>query len=275
MIYDWKPPFYLYWAGCGSAKDRRYSNDVMKTPPPRRLLVKYTLSGQGVLYVKDKRHELNCGDLFVIERPGPYLYCYEGNGEPWKFIFFSIGFSSPPGVLPVALQENPVFPIGEQPKLKSMIEELVKIRMEPGDRTSMLGSSLAYRFLLTYIKIRTEEQISISPAAEKLRLYLTENFAERLDLGELSHDLRYSQEALIRLFTAAFGLSPGKYLQRLRLRCALELLQNSSLSIKEIAEECGYYSQNYFCRMFRQSFGITASGYRANPNPLLYESLEN
>ena len=274
MQHNWKPPFYLYVAGRGSGKDRRYYNDMKIPSPPRRLLIKYTLSGQGTLYVKDQRFELNPGDVFVIERPGPYVYCYESDGEPWNFAYVSIGFTSPAGLLPPALRENPVLSLTAHPQLKTMLEELVEIRLDPEFRASLLDSALAYRFLLTFIEAKTEARTPIHPAAEKLRARLVKDFTEPVKLGDLCRKLLYSQEALTRIFTATYGLPPVKFLRELRLRHALELLRNSSLSVKEIAAASGFSSENYFCRVFRQTFGTTPASYARNPNPLLSESLE-
>ncbi len=273
MIENWKPPFYLYHAGKGSANSRRYYNDAAVETRPRRLLIKYTISGQGVLYVKGKRLELHPGDIFVIERPGPYVYCYEGSGEPWKFSFVSIVFSSPPEFLPSGLRENPVLSLNGQPKLKNMMDELVEIRLDPEFRASLQDSALAYRFLLSYINSGAEDTNNVHPAAEKLRIRLAGNFAEQFNLSDICRELKYSHESLTRIFSETYGISPGKYLQQVRLSHALKMLQYGNSSVKEVAVLCGFNSLNYFCRVFRKTFGVTAGEYAKNPNPLLDESL--
>ena len=62
---------------------------------------------------------------------------------------------------------------------------------------------------------------------------------------------------------AASGMSPQEYLIECRMQKALELLSNSSASIKEIAESAGFANANYFTKVFHRMFGRSPSELRA------------
>jgi len=66
-------------------------------------------------------------------------------------------------------------------------------------------------------------------------------------------------------FRKAFGCSPREMLQRLRMEHAKNLLLETSLSIKEIAEQVGFARQHDFNRMFHRHAGIAPSHWRADP----------
>lgn len=268
----WNPPYSLHLAGYGSIKSRDYRYDTSReVTTPHRLLAKYTRSGQGILYIKGKRHVLNPGDLFVIERPGPYIYCYEGNGTPWEFSYFSIISSIPGPMLPEKLQNSPVFPAGNTPEFLDLFNSIVKRRAAPSFQPDLNDSVYVCRFIINYIKLRETESRRHHPTVEKMRKYLENHFAEKIDLPELCSSLKYSQEALTRLFSAEYGIPPNRYLRKFRMRHAIKLLRESNLSIKEISQSCGFETQNYFCRIFRQSFGMNAGNYRRNPDIWLEE----
>jgi AraC-like DNA-binding protein len=274
MSKQWKPPFYLFAAGRGSASNSSYYNDASITPPPRRLLIKHTVSGKGVLYVKKHRMEIPPDHIFVIERPAPYVYCYEGKGEPWKFEYVSIAFTSPAGILPDALSKNPVFSIADQPELKSMLAEMIALRTKPEYVPELIHSALAYRFFLSYVSIRMRKTQPTPSLAEKLRKVLLERYAKPgIQVNECCRELGYTPEALTRVFSGAFGTTPGKYLQELRLKYACDLLRGDKYTIKEVAFLSGFSSQNYFARLFRQVLGVAPGAYRRNPDPLLMEKL--
>jgi len=271
-INTWKPPYSLYLAGHGSVKSRDYHFDTrQKLASPRRLLAKYTRSGQGVLYIKDKRYELNPGDLFVIERPGPYVYCYEGNGTPWEFSYFSISASVPGPMLPKNLLDDPIFKTGENHEFMDLFDSIVKRRATVNFQPDINDSVYACRFIVSYIKLRESDSRKYHPTVRKLHKYLEEHFTENISLSELCSSLKYSQEALTRLFSTEYGIPPNRYLRRLRMYHAVKLLRESNLSIKEISQICGFETQNYFCRIFRQSYEISAGSYRRNPDIWLEE----
>lgn len=66
-------------------------------------------------------------------------------------------------------------------------------------------------------------------------------------------------------FRRAFGCSPRDMMLRLRIQHGKNLLLETSLSIKEIAERCGYQRQHEFARAFRQHTGASPSEWRKQP----------
>jgi transcriptional regulator GlxA family with amidase domain len=52
---------------------------------------------------------------------------------------------------------------------------------------------------------------------------------------------------------------------RLRLQHAKNLLLESTMSIKEIAQRCGYHRQHEFARAFRQQTGVAPTTWRLQP----------
>ncbi len=273
MNNNWVPPFFLFIAGHQQINSNAYYNDAAQTPMPRRILVKHTLSGEGVLYVNDVRHALRADSLFVIDRPGPYKYFYEGDGEPWCFEYFTIGHIGSEAVLPQSLCNNPVMSLKEHHELKSQMNDLIKIRLKPDYQAELRHSFLAYAFLMSYISARVEHKNAIPAVVLDLLSILDANTRSPVKISDCCCRLGYTPEALIRLFKNFTGVTPGRYLQNQRLSEVCELLRDSKLSIKEISQICGFESQNYLGRVFKQILGVTPGQYRNNPSLLLLESI--
>lgn len=64
-------------------------------------------------------------------------------------------------------------------------------------------------------------------------------------------------------FRELMGLSPIKYIQKLRLQQACHYLIRSGKNIDEIAQLCGFSSSNYLIKLFRREFNLTPRQYRA------------
>ncbi len=92
--------------------------------------------------------------------------------------------------------------------------------------------------------------------------WLHEHFAEPLNFADVARQLGMSQRTLNRRFKQATGMSPGRYLQQLRLEQARELLRDSNLSIAEIAVSVGYQDIGYFSTLFREQMAQSPTAYR-------------
>jgi AraC family transcriptional regulator len=88
------------------------------------------------------------------------------------------------------------------------------------------------------------------------------NPLEQFDLTNLAAESGYSYTRFIYAFRAQTGLSPYKYIMRLRLSRAKRLMRNRSLTLLDIALESGFASHAHFTHAFRQHFGCPPSRFR-------------
>ena len=65
-----------------------------------------------------------------------------------------------------------------------------------------------------------------------------------------------------RRWNEAMGITPARYALGLRLQEACRLLIETSDSISEVANACGFDDEFYFSRCFRREFGIPPRSYR-------------
>ena len=275
MDSNWQPPIMLFHAGRMRVADKSYYNDSRNCEGPPRILIKRTLSGTGVVYVHGKRFLIPPGYAMFIERPGDNIYCHEELDEPWHFEYVSMVFRNPTGLLPQDFADNPVFDLRDQPELSARLTELIDICDIPNYQPDLSHSALAYSFFLSYITVRSEMNTDRPPEMiVKLRNILESDLSETIELEKLAVKFKCRSETLIRKFSSSYGVTPVRFRTRARLRHACRLLTESNLSIKEIALECGFDSQEYFARQFRKYIKTTPGSYRANPDPLLMSGLQ-
>lgn len=92
--------------------------------------------------------------------------------------------------------------------------------------------------------------------------YVRTNFNKPITNAELGRHFNYHPNYLNRLIKDATGMSLHRYLISLRMLHALKLLENTDLSIREIAEECSFCDLAYFSQYFKKYFGKNPSHYR-------------
>lgn len=96
---------------------------------------------------------------------------------------------------------------------------------------------------------------------EALR-YINTHYTQRLNIEALSDRLGISQQYLNRLFKQWVGMSPVRYINRLRVEEAKQQMRNSDRNISEIAYDIGFENIYYFSRVFKQYEGMPPTGYR-------------
>lgn len=99
----------------------------------------------------------------------------------------------------------------------------------------------------------------VTAAIEDIR----ENYAGLYGVEELSERLGVSKSHLVRTFTAAVGVPPGKYLTTVRIEAAQRLLLHREYTLDIIASLCGFSGANYLCRVFKKETGQSPAQWRA------------
>lgn len=98
---------------------------------------------------------------------------------------------------------------------------------------------------------------------DEVKQYIEQNFCDpNITLEKLGDEFGVSPNYLGRLFKKDVGMSVADYINAERLKQVLSQLENTERSAKEIAEECGFVSSNYFYTYFRKKIGVTPQVYR-------------
>lgn len=98
---------------------------------------------------------------------------------------------------------------------------------------------------------------------DEVKQYIEKNFRDpNITLEQLGDEFGVSPNYLGRLFKKDTEVSVADYINAERLEWVLGELENTDRPAKEIAEECGFASTNYFYTYFRKKIGVTPQAYR-------------
>ncbi len=151
-------------------------------------------------------------------------------------------------------------------KIRDNMERLLKELEKPSGASSSL-SKLYFFELFIHLSSRLKEEKDIileltDRHVVKALQYIHNNFLVDPGVEQIAEHCGISGRYLRKLFFNQTGMQLVDYKHQLRMKLANELLKDKSLRLTEIAYRCGYSTQQYFCKVFRDFYGTSPSEHR-------------
>jgi AraC-like DNA-binding protein len=150
------------------------------------------------------------------------------------------------------------------PAVRETVLALQVLEEEQSEVSGLSATGYAFSLLLKLHSVSpqdTETASAYSPLVDSAIAIIQEEFPYLENLDELSARLEVTKPHLIRTFTKTVGISPGKYITRVRIDYAKLLLKSQDVSIAYVAEAAGFSGANYFAKVFRRETGMSPSEY--------------
>lgn len=229
----------------------------------------YILSGEGSIKTDDSVYEVGAGDLFIFTPHSNVVY--EPKKEnPWKYIWIEFNGSSVKTILDSTSYStsNFIFKDNEEEYLKNVFSEMIhEDNLSTESSEAILIVSYIFKvfsFLAKYYP--KNENVNITKKEEtvkKIERYLNIHYNDtNFSIGDVAKEFSFSQSYITRLFKSQTRITPMQYVDELRMKKAIELLNHHSLTIDQIAENIGYKNQFYFTKRFKRYYGMPPSKYK-------------
>jgi transcriptional regulator GlxA family with amidase domain len=98
----------------------------------------------------------------------------------------------------------------------------------------------------------------------KLQDWIIDHLDETLSVEILAEKAFMSPRNFARVFMRETGVTPAKYIEKLRVESARRRLEESQLTLEEISDECGVGNADALRRLFLRHMKTTPSDYRRN-----------
>lgn len=153
---------------------------------------------------------------------------------------------------------------GVHPVYIDSISEKFSIQIERSASVQQL-SELQMKMYSEYCKLVND--LSLKPYGSTIRKaieYIRLNLDKELSLNIIARAISSSMYELSRQFKQETNQSIIDYINLLRIKSAVEMLENNYLTITDIAQMVGYSDVNYFIKVFKKTNGITPNQFRKN-----------
>ena len=217
----------------------------------------YCTVGYGWCEMLGRRHEVRPGHLLVL--PANTAHSYGAAGKnPWSIRWFhAVGDQLVPFLEALGTTgQYPTVFLGDDPLLSALFEEVLA-ELESGYTSLNLiyASQTAAHLLGAMIRRRHNTWVGAPDPHQKIArcIELMRTHLDRpLRMAQLAAICNFSTPHFTKLFKVQTGYTPKDYFTRLKMHQASQLLNNTGLSIKEIAQQVGYDDPLHFSRVFKQ-----------------------
>lgn len=257
------PPIQLIGVGKQSRYSKDYYWDNSKRTPC--YLFQYTLNGSGTLKTGEESFILEKGDAFFLRMPDEDIYFFdeEKNTAPWELVY--IMFSGD-GIAPYYdYVENRFGKVMRLSEYHPAIRKLFELHQKAKNghlKTSFAAECEVFGFLCLLCDNEEQETLVRLPLVESAKEYMNSNFYKNLSLLSVAEQLGVSQSHLSREFVKYTGEQPIKYLTKVRLEKAIDMLCSTDGNLESIGIACGFENGNYFSKVFRKYMGTSPGEFR-------------
>jgi AraC-like DNA-binding protein len=227
----------------------------------------YCSEGNGWCEVAGRMHEISRNQLLILPASIPHAYGADKK-KPWTIYWFhAVGVHLPLYLdMLGATMEKPVVPLGGDVQLLSLFEDVLE-ELEHGFTTAhLLYAAHALTHLMGLI-LRHKDEAGYGATNVRERVarsieFMKDHLREPLKIATLAGLVSLSRSHYTTLFQRVTGYAPLSYLNHLRMQRAVQLLNTTDQSIKQISDQLGFCDQFYFSRAFVKMHNHSPSEHR-------------
>ena len=228
-------------------------------------LFHFVTRGEGFLNIDGVRYEIGPGDAFLI--PADQVAYYEASAhDPWSYSWAGLTGLHAAQYIRQILASSPERYVLRGLDTKKYAASIHKAAYLNGTKPkNYFVSKIVLYELLAFLA----EDLSLmgysdnAPAlASRIKFYLDAKFAENLQLGNAAAQFHIHPNHLSRVFHAQYGISPKKYLMKLKLDRAEKMLRSTDMPIALISASLGFEDQHTFSKVFKKEHGVSPTEFR-------------
>lgn len=246
--------------------NKRKDWDISNTYP--YYLLHYFINGKAVLNIDGKDYRINKNQMFLVPPNVPVRYYNDGEDDV-EFIWLNFsGLQCMEAVNLTAFADSPVINVAHKKEIFSLLAEALT---DCDSAVMQTVSPLATLYSVLKILIKEngknfikQPKPTVSDFQTILSFINSHLFSPQLSAGYICSKCFISREYLSRTFVKNMKMHFSSYVNIERIKKASSLLEDTDMSIKEIALQTGYKDVFYFCKVFKKYRLFTPTEYRLN-----------
>lgn len=226
----------------------------------------FALDGESIITVDGSSYIIKPNMLMVFPIGRSFSHRLT---EKKKFLYYHCHFDARIDGVPILealglAEGNLAVEVSDTGAMIALFEEALHgMHFEDNDSLRLNRYANVTKIIAEYVRLRRQAMPGKDAAVfEPVIEYMKENLSAPPSLQQLAELAHLEPSYFIRRFTNTFGSPPMKYFDSLRAHRAMQLLENTDMSIPEIGMAIGIPDKYYFNKFFEKHCGMLPAGYR-------------
>lgn len=234
----------------------------------------YILDGYGTLCMGDRKVILGRGTVFLLYEGENYEY-YPDTVKPWSYIWVNLQPASDEKAEELNelfekcgfTKKKPYVIFNDYSQLANNFMQMCK----DYDGAYLQNLRCSAHFSLIVSQLITEKN-KYAPVGVRGSLgykyfadiitYINSNYRLNLTIGQIAHDLSFSEKQIFAMFKKYINMTPVDYINRYRISNACILFKQMDLSVETVSLMVGIENPKYFTRLFGKWKGMSPREYK-------------
>ena len=205
-----------------------------------------------------REYKVEKGDVYILPKGSFHRYYTD---DSWDKIWFNIDGTLVSNLLySYGLQNTVVF---KNFNNKQAFDDLYELTTsDKAVKEIMLTGAIKFHSIIQSLYDLRQKDISNVKVSTIKKMLDSHLYEKDISLKDIAKEIGMSQAQIISIFKSTFNMTPYQYFAKKRIEIACDLLLNSNMHIKEIAEMLNYADQPYFSNTFKKTMGLSPEKYR-------------
>lgn len=219
-------------------------------------------SGELTVEYHDKTYIAPSGAVILLDCREPHCYYTRSSDLKMRWFHF-LGSSSEAYVHQITSVHDIVMQVTQNAEIEPCIAQIMKAVAQAEPNPHLISVSIHRLLALLITSTDTASKSDLELVINSSVSYIESHYSDPdLSNENLARMAMLSTCYYVRKFKEFRSATPHQFIQAVRIRSAKQKLSTTSLSIEEIAEQCGFCNTSHFIMVFRRNTGTTPLQFR-------------
>lgn len=248
----------IHFQMCGITYPNK--NYLISRPNSSIACFEYVEKGTGVVNIGNTKFYPSEGDSYFLP-VGLDQYYFSDTEKPWKKYFINLAGPLVDSFIEGYKLSGKYHFTGLN--LKNEFLKIIELAKDKNNDHSKELIGIIHEILFKmHNHLKTESKVT--SVAQEMKDFLNSQLETPFKMQDLCKYISKSESQTIKIFKKEYGITPYQYVLSKKIGIAKNLLKNTNMSIREIAQRLGFADEYYFSNIFKQKTGMRPSNYKKN-----------